>query len=416
MPLSKSILAAAVLSAFCSAAAAAPDSPLTFSFAGFGTLGLVHSSESRADFTSSNFQARGAGYSRRWSPNVDSLIAGQITASVGPRWTAVLQVVAQESYDNTYLPQIEWANVQYAITPDFTVRLGRTATGSFLISDTRKIGYAHPWVRPPTELYSMVSVTSNDGADLSYRARTGPATNTLHASIGSIDYRYPIGGGVDTEHVNSHEQMAIYDTLERGPITLHASYGQAHVTIPRLGTLFAAYREFGAQGTAIADRYDVDDSIVGFAGLGANYDPGSWFLTGEWARVHSHSAIGEKTAWYLSSGFRLGNWTPYLTFADLRANTPTSAAGITPNTLPPALAATAANLNAGLNQALDSINAQKTLSAGARWDFVNFADLKFQFDHTQLGAGSEGVLINLQPGFRRGASVNLASLTIDFVW
>jgi hypothetical protein len=284
------------------------------------------------------------------------------------------------------------------------------------MSDTRKVGYANPWVRPPTELYSMVSVTANDGADVSYRLRTGPATNTLHASIGRIDYRYPVGGGTGTEHVQARQQMAIYDTFERGPFMLHLSYGQAHITIPSLGTLFSAFREFGAQGTAIADRYDVDDTIVGFVGIGANYDPGPWFLTGEWGRVHSHSTIGEKTAWYLSSGYRLRHWTPYLTFADLRANTPTSAAGLNVSALPPAQAATALGLNGGLNQALDAINAQRTVSAGVRWDFVSFADLKFQFDHTQLGPGSEGVLINLQPGFRRGASVNLLSLTFDFVW
>lgn len=394
----------------------AQNSPLTLTFAGFGTLGLVHSSDPNADFTSSAFEARGAGYSRRLSPNVDSVIAEQATAQIGSRFTIVVQLLSQESYDNTYRPEVEWANIQYQATPDFSIRVGRTATASFLVSDTRKVGYANPWVRPPVELYSLVSVTSNDGADLSYRLRTGAATNTLHVSVGRINYKFPLRGGTDTEQADARQQLAVYDTFERGPATVHVSYGQAHVTIPLFAPLFAGFRQFGAQGDGIADRYDVDDRIITFLGVGASYDPGPWFLTTEWGRVDAHSVIGEKSAWYLSGGYRLAHWTPYLTFADLRANSPTSDAGLSLNGLPPSLAASAAGLNAGLNAVLASIAVQKTLSVGARWDFISFADLKFQFDHTQLGAGSQGVLTNLQPGFRPGSSVNLVSLALDFVW
>jgi hypothetical protein len=50
-----------------------------FSFSGFGTLGAVHSSEDHADFTSV-LKPNGAGYTHRWSTDVDSRIAGQINA------------------------------------------------------------------------------------------------------------------------------------------------------------------------------------------------------------------------------------------------------------------------------------------------------------------------------------------------
>lgn len=405
-----------ILAAWSAGQARAQNSPMTLSFAGFGTLGLVHSSDTDADFTSSAFEARGAGYSRRLSPEVDSVIAAQVTAEIGSRWTVVVQLLSEESYDDTYRPEVEWANVQYQVTPDFSVRVGRTATASFLVSDTRKVGYANPWVRPPVELYSLVSVTSNDGADLSYRVRMGAATDTVHLSAGRINYQFPLLGGSEIERADAREQLAIDDTFVRGPTTLHLSYGQAHVTIPLFAPLFAGFRQFGSVGEGIADRYDVDDRIISFIGVGASYDPGRWFLTSEWGRVDSHSVIGEKTAWYVSGGYRVAHWTPYLTFADLRANSPTSDPGLSLNGLPPSLAATATGLNAALNATLASIAVQKTVSMGTRWDFVSFADLKFQFDHTQLGAGSQGVLINLQPGFRPGASVNLVSLTLDFVW
>ena len=93
-----------------------------FSFSGFGTLGLVHSSEKHADFTSSQLKPDGAGYSHNWSADVDSLIGGQVTARFTPKLSAVVQVIAEQNYDNSYRPHVEWANLQYQFTPEFSVR------------------------------------------------------------------------------------------------------------------------------------------------------------------------------------------------------------------------------------------------------------------------------------------------------
>jgi hypothetical protein len=56
------------------------------------------------------------------------------------------------------------------------------------------------------------------------------------------------------------------------------------------------------------------------------------------------------------------------------------------------------------------------LSIGARWDVLRNAALKLQYDHTRIGAGSSGVLANLQPGFQPGGTVNVISVSVDFVF
>jgi hypothetical protein len=112
----------------------------------------------------------------------------------------------------------------------------------------------------------------------------------------------------------------------------------------------------------------------------------------------------------------LAKFTPYLTYGALKANSNTSDPGLNVSALPPALAGAGMGLNAGLNSILGSIAAQSTTSAGLRWDFVKNVDLKLQYDHTRLGAGSAGTLINLQPDFQRGGTLNLFSIAIDFVW
>jgi hypothetical protein len=68
-----------------------------FSFSGFGTVGEVHSSQDKADFTAGVFQPNGAGHTRSWSPEVDSLIGGQLSARITPQLSAVVQVIAQQN-------------------------------------------------------------------------------------------------------------------------------------------------------------------------------------------------------------------------------------------------------------------------------------------------------------------------------
>jgi hypothetical protein len=390
--------------------AAEPDAPM-FSFSGFGTLGLVHSSEDQADFTSSVFKPNGAGYTHDWSPDVDSRLAAQVTGNFTPKLSAILQVISEQNYDNKYTPAVEWANIRYAFTPDFSVRAGRIVLPTFLVSDFRKVGYANPWVRPSVEVYGLVPITNNDGVDASYRLRLGEITNTVQVSYGSTEAKI-----VDGSEIEGQDQWGIFNTAEYGPLTIHLTYYQSNFSIESLGPLFDGFRQFGAEGIAIADKYECNGKRVRLAGLGGSYDPGNWFLMGEWARREGDCFIGGNTAWYVSGGFRFGKFTPYLTYAQTKADTNTSDPGLTVSALPPFLAGAATALNAGLNAALATSPVQKTISIGGRWDFRKNADLKLQYDHTRLGEGSAGVLINLQPGFQTGGEFGVFSAVVDFVF
>jgi hypothetical protein len=381
-----------------------------FSFSGFGTLGVVHSSESEADFVANIFSPNGAGYTRSWSPDVDSRLGAQVTATVH-EFSAVVQVIAEQNYDGVFRPHVEWANLKYQITPDFNIRLGRTVLPSFLFSDTRKIGYANPWVRPPVEAYSLVPIDNSDGVDASYKLHFEVFLNTLVAAYGNQTSGTPAG----SDNI-ARRLLVIADTLERGPATVHLAYQQTYLTVDALRPLFDAFRQFGPQGIALANRYEVDNRLIRFMGLGAMYDPGAWFVVGEWGVTDYDSVLGKNTAWYVSGGPRLGKFTPYLTYGAVQADDRTSDPGLTVSALPPNLAGPAGGLNAALNSILASSPDQRTLSVGMRWDFMKDLDLKVQADHTRLGANSPGTLINVQPGFRPGGTVNLFSATVDFVF
>ena len=407
----RTVIALAALTLYASGVNADDLGAPMFSFSGFGTLGVVHSSEDQADFTSSVFKPNGAGHSHSWSADVDSRLGGQVTANFTSQFSAVVQAIAEQRYDNSYTPEVEWANVRYAFTPDFSVRAGRIVLPGFLVSDYRKVGYANPWVRPPLEVYNLVPISKNDGVDASYRLRFGEFTNTIQATYGSIETKSP-----DGTKVQGRKQWAIFNTTEYGPLTIHMTYYQSNLTIETTRPLFDAFRQFGPQGIAFADKYDCDGKLIQLGSLGASYDPGNWFLIGEWAKRISHCFAGANTAWYVSGGYRFGKFTPYLTYAQVKADSNTSDPGLTVSALPPFLAGAAAGLNAGLNATLATTPVQKTISVGGRWDFMKNVDLKLQYDHIRIGAGSVGTLTNTQPGFQPGGKVNVFSVAVDFVF
>ncbi|MGA8262277.1 MAG: hypothetical protein WB783_18885 [Arenicellales bacterium] len=393
------------------AAAAWADNYPSISFNGFGTLGLVHSNEDQADFVSNSLVDKGAGYSSAWSADVDSRLGLQLTADLTSRLSGIVQVVAERRYDGTYTPALEWANIKFDVTPDFDVRIGRVVLPVFMTSEYRKVGYANPWVRPPQEVYHLVPVTNIDGVEASYRYHFQGFTNTLRGTFGNQDNNIA-GGGVS----KARDGVTVVDSLEWEDWTVFARYSAFRLTIDNLTPLFDGFRQFGAAGQAIADRYDVKRKAVHLMSFGARYDPGTWFVMGEWARLDSRSFIGKSHGWYVTAGRRFGAVTPYATLAGVALDSASSTPGLSAAGLPSPLAATARGLDTGLNQLLAMQATQTSLSLGTRWDFARNMDLKAQFDYLDLGAGSAGVLTNVQPGFRPGGSVSLFSIALDFVF
>jgi hypothetical protein len=405
------ILVAMLLSPLGAYAASDDASASMFSFSAFGTLGVVHSSEDRADFTASPLSPDGAGFTNAWSRDVDSRLGAQVVARFTPQLSAMLQVISEQRYNDTYTPHVEWANITYQPLPELSLRVGRIVLPTFLLSDSRKVGYANPWVRPPVEVYSLSPIYDSDGADVSYKIHLGEVVNTLVSTFGQTGVGYPSGGRFNVKRLR-----VIADTVEYGAATVHMAYQADSYTYNTVDPLFDAFRQFGPQGIALANKYNLDHKPAQVITAGALYDPGKWFITGEWGQRKLNSAGGEDSAWYVSGGYRLAKFTPYLTYSRAKADSNTSDPGLSLSGLPPNLAGAAAGLNSALNSFLGTLASQKTISLGFRWDVMKHVDLKVQYDHIDLGAGSAGTLINVQPDFQRGGSLNVASIAIDFIW
>ncbi|MFL6635121.1 MAG: hypothetical protein ACJ8HJ_22680 [Massilia sp.] len=391
-------------------AARAEDKP-DWRISGFGTLGVVHASEHEADYTSSVFKANGAGATRRWSTDVDSRLGVQLDATLARHWSAVLQVVGEQGLDNTYRPRVEWANIKYQATPELALRVGRIALPVFLTADYRKVGYAYPWVRPPVEGYNVLPVTSSDGVDATLRWDLGPVRNASQVFYGHSSVAL-----IEPLHVYGRGGVGISNTSDWGALSVRANIISAEISSDIGAELFRAFDAFGPVGQDLTRRYEMDHKRMMLANIGMNYDPGTWFVMAEAGRTTSHSFLGATRSAYVSAGWRWQSFTPYATWARVRASGATTDPGLPAAALPPALAPTAGALNAGLNFLLWTIPQQTSQALGVRWDLRTNMALKLQYDRVTPKAGSRGTFINPTPRFTPGHTTHVASVALDFVY
>ncbi|NRR31699.1 porin [Oxalobacteraceae bacterium] len=364
---------AAGISIACVSGLAHAEDDQRFSLHGFGTIGLVHSDNAQADFVSNLQQPSGPGRSRATDFTTDTKAGVQLNAKLLDQWTAVLQVTSKKLHSNNFSPKVEWANVKYEATPDFSVRVGRIALASLMQSDARLVGYASTPIRVPLETYNIIPPTNSDGVDATYQMHFGTTTNTIQASYGRNDSHVAIGipDNVLILESKARKILNVSDAVEIGALTLRASYFRTDLNIS--GTVY---------------RYDMK-------ALGAVYDPGAWFVQSEYTRSNGGGLTKNQAAWYAMGGLRLKAFTPYLGYATAKPQDP----------LLPA---------AGYQQT--------TTTAGIRWDFRSNASLKLQYDQIKMpgaipSGGSAGYFVKQDIGaYLNGGKTKLLSLAVDFVF
>lgn len=349
------------------------DTPI-FTFGGFGSLGVSHSSQDLGDYVLDGTLPQGAGRSSYLSASNNSRVAAHVNANFTPTVSAILQVITEYHSDGTFTPEIEWANVKYAFNPKAYVRVGRIALPTFLDSDSRDVGYTYTWVHPPVDLYRQLAIAGSDGIDGMYRFEIGDVGNSVKALFGRNTLDAP------TSTTTSRNVWGIFDNLEYGQTTFHAGYQKRESSTQDLIT--------NHTGPWISNS-DLS--------LGVMYDPGDWFAMSEWIQSRSTTKID---AMYISAGYRINKFTPYATYSQ---NSPGSF-------LPGFPAPTASDIQS-------ANRSQSTVSLGVRWDFRRDTAFKLQFDQVTLSDNSNGYLANVPDNvFLYGSSFHVISAVVDFVF
>lgn len=105
----------------------------------------------------------------------------QANAILADNMRATMQVMTRAN--NEYQPQVEWLFVNYAITEDLDLQAGKLRLPVYYFSEYMDVGIAYPWVRVPSDAYSL-DLTNFNGLQLNHRTFVGDTSFTTTAYVG----------------------------------------------------------------------------------------------------------------------------------------------------------------------------------------------------------------------------------------
>lgn len=374
---------------------------------GYGTLAYVQ--DNRDDITAVRdiSQLPDQDFSRgSWQR--DSRLGLQAAYSLGEMLDLVGQAVLREQVSQSLGDSIELAYAGLKPTPSLDLRLGRVGYDAFLMSDIRNVGYAYTWARPFTEYYGWIPLFSVDGLDLAWVIPQGEAQWRIKAQGGRSATSIPVGRGrLDFE---TDDLVSLTLSRQSGPWQVKAGYSSFTSDNEATNNDLAGLRALlaGIGSAEAADlRYHLafKDARITYATLGAAYNDGAWLLQGELAHTTStHRIVPHGSMGYAVTGYRMGDWTPYIAYSATRPGNAllSTASG-------PVEAAAVLTLN---STRMD----QRTLSLGTRWDFSDQAALKLQWDTSRIAPHGYGLLFKDPALETRSSRVQQLTLTLDFIF
>lgn len=393
-----------------------------FRFSGFGTVGGVVTDNGDVEFAT---PGQPSGAKKSLDLGVDSRIGVQASYQLNDMFSGTVQVISKHNGKGNYNPNVEWAFVKAQITPSVGLRAGRIGAPYFMISDYRDVNYANLWVRPPLETYGQVPVSNVTGADL-----------IVQHAVGSANVSAQLWGGLSRATLEDQIDVTIRDqvglslsaefdnglTLRAGHAVGKVSLGSDNLRLLAARTATAAATinasmlaaQYGAAANATADDFDMSGRRATFSGVGASWDMGNWQLNAEYTRRFIDGYVGSSKGWYASAGYRMGKVTPFAYVAGLQVSGVSSNGLAAPSAAITALAPLSTAINTVLNDA--RTGGQRSVALGARWDAWKSASLKAQLEHITPKDGGVGLFVANPGASLNGDSVNVLSVSVDFVF
>ena len=296
----------------------------TFKLQGFGTIaGLYSTAGDQVTFLRDKTQP-GSDQDGRLDWQTDSRLGVQANWKPIEEVEAMLQLVSKYRYDGSYRPQVTWAYVKYAFTPDLWMRAGRLGFDIYLNSESRDAGYYYLWVRPPTDYYGHIYYSYMDGMDLTSTRSFGDGILQAKVFAGTLDEtvparngtNYPVEGTIWGGQIKYQTPNWLFST-GFGLVRVENDY-QA------IDSLIGALRSAGTPlARSVADGLGLSDRDFLYYAAGVAYEKGPLQTLWGLSRIESDSISYPGNlagAWTL--GYRLGRWTPFVSLARIKSDHP----------------------------------------------------------------------------------------------
>lgn len=396
------------------------------SLSGFGTAGVVHQTGAPHWGLIRSTAQKGAAADLSATP--DSRLGAQIDWNHGSGWEAAAQGVLLHRAKGSFSGDvIEQAYVGYRPWANTRFRMGRVGPDLFLYSESRNVGYAFTWARPPTDFYAFAPVVAVDGLDVEQRWNVGSSSWRLRATTGTMRTN-TTDGGRSYLPAKADDILAVGLSRESGGLLLKLSYMHSRVHLGETPE-YTALRQsvdnlqqspvpaLQAAFTPLRDRLWAGGT-TNYLALATQYDSGPWTFVAEGSRLSIPRSTLDSYRAYVSAAWRKDTVTYYALASRVKPRqgaltTPDVASSLAP-VVGPAAAQQAQTLAGYATYAANQFRFdQSMVGVGLRWDFASNAALKFQVDrfHVRQNGGA---------GWRnhdgQAAKGTLVSVLVDFVW
>lgn len=325
----------------------------------------------------------------------DSKFGLQVTADVSENMQVVSQILAAGSDENFDL-DVEWAYLDWILNDAVSLRGGKVKEPVFLISDYIEVGYAYPWIRPPQEVYRNNPINTINGFEALVQMDVGGMGLTIQPYLGSNTEGVPNQPGLTFDASNFYGAAV---QLASRSFTAQVSYLTTDVAVSGatgvVDTGTGVPLQFGSEGTATLTSFGLSTDVNNFVAY-AEYVTRD--IEADTA-VPLDSLFPDQDAWYVTVGYRMGNFLPHLTIANSEAS---PLAGASQSQLTPSPGAS-----------------QDSITLGVRYEINDSAAFKFEVQSIEpdLDNGTSSGLFNTVPkDFTAGDSGTLISAAVDVIF
>lgn len=385
-----------------------------FDLGGFGTLGVAQTDTNAARFSRDQTQPKGIGKSP--DGKLDSLVGIQAYFRATDSLEFVTQAISRYGLHGDFRPEISWAFGKYAIASDkLVLRAGRMGLELYMLADSRHVGYSYLTVRPPVDFFGGLAFHHIDGADLVGTLPIGEGVLKVKGFAGQAGERAPINNGTEILDLRGNPIYGLYADYQYEHWQWRATYAQMNfkhdLPSPVAMLQSALNQTMVPSAMALARSLSLTDTTSRFYSLGAIYDRGPLLVQAMLSQIEHESRIYQNTqAGYLVTGYRLGEFTPFVAYSWSKSKTKQLVSG-----LPEDGGGPLSQLNASLAGAQTRVHTdQHTYTLGSRWDFRRNMALKAQLDFIRGKPESVFLYPITTPGY--DGKMNVYSLVLDFVF
>lgn len=390
-------------------------------FSGFATLGLVSSDNPDLAFRRDISQGDGS-YDGDIEWRNDSLIGGQWHSRWSTQFDTTLQLVAKDRHENNLNSSVEWAFVRYRPVDGFDLRLGRLGSDIFMLSDYRQVGYAFPWVRPPHDFYTLLSLYHFDGIDATKRFDLRQGTLNLKVFYGNSDQKYPDGLRSSDSTRLDFDVSGASMIWEQNNWKLRYSYANVKINNNAAISLVAALNAtvpLWPEAADWANQAITKGRDFRYHELGLGYDNNQWWIQAEVTQLRSATAIVPQSDHaYLSIGRRFDKFSLYALSGVARPKRDTIVV-TSPSGYPSPIAEQLAQLAMATERSLNGVRIhQKSLGAGVRWDFAAKMALKLQLEEFRIDKKGTNLWLRTNAGqvFTENQKSLVTSVALDVLF